>query len=79
MFLCASYMRMLIVKAEPGVSELRLCTALGRWTEGGPHPIADPPPPAMYCLNVPTVHVLRRTITGSHASSSPCQPTGPRR
>ena len=30
MFLCASYMRMLIVKAEPGVSELRLCTALGR-------------------------------------------------
>lgn len=32
MFLCASYMRMLIVKAEPGVSELRLCTALGRWT-----------------------------------------------
>ena len=34
MFLCASYMRMLIVKAEPGVSELRLCTALGRWTVG---------------------------------------------
>ena len=28
-------------------------TALGRWTEEGPHPIADPPPPAMYCLNVP--------------------------
>ena len=30
MFLCDSYMRLLIVKAEPGVSELRLCTALGR-------------------------------------------------
>ena len=28
-------------------------TALGRWTEEGPHPIADPPPPAMYRLNVP--------------------------